>query len=105
MKAGFSVVRHIVKAGSSVLVPQEQVYSLYKMPHGIVAISLVNVPVSEHVAADHKRMIEESVLPLDKTTINLLQWNDQVPVPVTRDTAAEHRLRIEEGVKSTIKLH
>ena len=50
-------------------------------------------------------MIDAGVLPLDETTIDLLQWHDQVRVPVTKDAAAEHKHRIEEGAKITLVLH
>ena len=41
-------------------------------------------------------MLDGGVLPLDETTIELLQSHDQVQAPVKKDAAYEHKLRIEE---------
>ena len=48
LKSKFGFVRHTVKAGSSCLVPQGHIYSVYKMPHSMAARLLVTVPVSNN---------------------------------------------------------
>ena len=68
LKADFAVVRHIVKVGSSLLVPQRHSYWLYTFFNSMAARLLVDVEVTEDAAADHRRRIEEDLLPLDHST-------------------------------------
>ena len=48
LKSEFGFVRHTVKAGSSCLVPQGHIYSLYKMPNSMAARLLITVPESNN---------------------------------------------------------
>ena len=76
LKAEFAVVRYIVKAGSSLLAPQGYAYLLYTILNTMAARFRVDVPVTEEAIANHRRRIEEVVLPLNNSTRELLRLHN-----------------------------